>query len=363
MPSRVSEGGDNFDSLRFLFATCVAVFHFVVLTGAPSLAFLTSPLSLGADVSVSGFFVLSGYLVLGSFQRSKSVVSYAEKRFRRLYPAYATVIVLSAFLALLVSGPARDDLGAVAKYLGANLIFLNFLAPTLPGLFEDNRLQAVNGALWTLKIEVAFYCLLPLIALIAVKLRAAKWIMFAALYLAAEVWRGAFRGADGGLAVMAHQLPGQMSYFVTGMALWEARDFLRKMFWAACLGLTMLIASYQIPAFEWSRAAALGILVIAIARAPSVSLNLGRDGDFSYGIYILHFPIIQIVAASAGGMPVWIQAAIAGTLTFIAAVLLWRFVERPLLHPGSHYKRLDSAPLGPRTGIAVASRVRGSGKH
>ena len=339
MPSKAFEEGDNFDTLRFVFAATVAIFHFVVLTDAPSLAFLQGTLSLGADISVSGFFVLSGYLVLGSFQRSKSVLSYAGKRIRRLYPAYAAIIILCTFAALLISAPARHDIGAVAKYLGANLVFLNFLAPTLPGVFEDNRLQAVNGALWTLKIEVAFYFLLPLIAIAAAKLRSGKWVFFAALYLAAEIWRLTFREAGGSFGMLAHQLPGQMSYFVTGMALWEARKSFKALNWAAIVALVLVIASYLLPIFEWLRPAALGMLVIAIAGAPRAPLSFGKYGDLSYGLYIVHFPIIQAVSASSAELPIAAQAAIAGVLTLIAAALLWRFVERPMLHPGSHYKK------------------------
>lgn len=345
MPLKIFEAGDNFDALRFLFAGCVAVFHFFVLTGAPTHGTINGALSLGADISVSGFFVLSGYLVLGSFQRSSSLRSYAEKRIRRLYPAYATVILVCTFTALLLSVHARGDLTAVAKYLGANLLFLNFLAPNLPGLFEDNRLQAVNGALWTLKIEVAFYCLLPFIAIAARKLRSAKWILFATLYVGAEMWRASFREAGGSLALMAHQLPGQISYFVMGMVLWEARNLLKMNALIASVCLAIIIGSYQVPPLECSRAAAMGLLVIAIARAPFNLPRFAHYGDLSYGIYITHFPIIQAISMNGAEWSFWIQAAIAGGLTITSAMLLWLYVERPALHAGSYYKRPATSRL------------------
>lgn len=344
MPSKGSEG-ENFDALRFIFAACVAVFHFFVLTGAAASPVFYGALSLGADISVSGFFVLSGYLVLGSFQRSSNLWSYAEKRIRRLYPAYATVILVCTLTSLVFSASARSDLWAVAKYLAANLFFLNFVAPTLPGVFEDNRIQAVNGALWTLKIEVAFYCLLPLIAIAAAKLRSAKWIFFATLYVIAEVWRAGFREAGGGFAVMAHQLPGQMSYFVMGMALWEARNSLKTNALIASTCLAIIVGTYQVSLLEWSRAAALGLLVVMIAKAPFSLPRFGHFGDLSYGIYIVHFPIIQVAATTSVHSTSWALAAIAASSTVFASILLWRFVERPLLHSGSHYKIKAGAAL------------------
>ena len=41
--------------------------------------------------------------------------------------------------------------------------FLNFAHPNLPAVFANNSMQAVNGALWTLKIEVLFYISVPLL--------------------------------------------------------------------------------------------------------------------------------------------------------------------------------------------------------
>ena len=114
---------------------------------------------------VDAFFVISGFLIFMSYERTSSLRRYAIKRARRIYPAYLCIILLCAFGLFTLSGLPVDQYFSADwfKYLVANLTFLNFLAPSLPGVFENNLLQAVNGALWTIKIEVMFYCSVPLI--------------------------------------------------------------------------------------------------------------------------------------------------------------------------------------------------------
>ena len=76
-------------------------------------------------------------------------------------------------LALSFVPDVRADLSSVGRYLGWNLAFLNFMEPALPGVFEANRFTEINGALWTLKIEVMFYLVLPLLALVLLAANAA----------------------------------------------------------------------------------------------------------------------------------------------------------------------------------------------
>ncbi len=58
---------------------------------------------LSSGMAVKGFFVLSGFLIFMSFERSTSLSSYAMKRIRRIYPAYFTVVMLCAFGMVAVS--------------------------------------------------------------------------------------------------------------------------------------------------------------------------------------------------------------------------------------------------------------------
>lgn len=142
---------NRFDFLRLVFASTVFAYHLMFLALSPGERLENGFAELSL-LAVQGFFVVSGALVYGSLQRSGNLGSYTEKRIRRLYPAYAVIVLVPALYALFKTGAIVD----VGRYLGANLIFLNFLEPNLPGLFEGQVEPTVNGSLWTLKIEVMF---------------------------------------------------------------------------------------------------------------------------------------------------------------------------------------------------------------
>jgi peptidoglycan/LPS O-acetylase OafA/YrhL len=138
---------NNFDLLRFTFAFVVFLFHAHALSGAQELAIFSRHLS--SDIAVKSFFVVSGFLIFMSYENSGSVSGYFGKRIRRIYPAYAFVILASALLGGVFSSYGLSDYLSLPllKYIAANLLFLNFLQPDLPGLLQHNLLQAVNGAL------------------------------------------------------------------------------------------------------------------------------------------------------------------------------------------------------------------------
>ena len=336
---------NNFHLLRLLLALMVVAYHLVTLTQVPAWSQAEGFLSYGAQLGVQGFFVLSGYLVFGSLEHSSSIGQYAEKRVRRLYPAYAVVILTGATIALAVSAAARADRGAVVRYVGWNLGFLNFMQPTLPGLFVNNRFTEVNGALWTLKIEVLFYLILPVLGWMIGVAGRFRWVLIVAIYVAAEGWRFGFihLGQSHGRPILlevARQLPGQMSFFITGVAFYLRRGQIDWRSRLAPAGLILLIVSYIHPALEPLRAAGLGIVIIWAATAIPRLVHVAAIGDLSYGLYILHFPIVQGgVALGLFAASPWQGTAIVIGATFIAAECMWWMIERPALRRDSAYRR------------------------
>jgi peptidoglycan/LPS O-acetylase OafA/YrhL len=336
---------NNFDLLRLAFAGSVMLFHIPTLSGEAELRVLSQAFS--ADIAVKAFFVISGYLVMMSWERSASLRDYAGKRVRRIYPAYAAVVLLCALVgAWLTVAPVEAYFGAdLARYCAANLAFLNFLAPTLPGVFDGQPFSEVNGALWTLKIEVMYYLCVPALAWTMTRL--GRWRTLMGLYALSLAWvlamRATYAAHDDGIWLqLERQLPGQLRYFLVGVAWYFVRDTMRWRVWIGAAALAAFIATrvaVMAPLNLVLEPIALGTLVIFAANGLPYLGNLARFGDLSYGVYIIHFPVIQ--TAVWMGLFVdkpWSAAVLSIALVVAAAALSWHAVERPFLERRSHYR-------------------------
>lgn len=343
---RPTLAANRFDFLRLLFAAVVLVYHAWVLTAVAPQGMTERVLAQMAELAIQGFFVVSGALVFGSFERSRGLGDYAAKRVRRLYPAYAVIVLIPAIASGFVTG--WSDIEAVGRYLAANLVFLNFLEPDLPGLFSGNPFSEVNGALWTLKIEVMFYMALPILAVILRPFGRAWWAPLLLIYVAAEAWRLLIPVyLDHPLAPqLARQLPGQMAYFASGMVLWKLWGLGKsKAVHFGIVGAGLMAASFVHPTLEPLRAAGLAGMITFVAFAPGPAFRAARFGDISYGLYITHFPIIQvfIMAGIFAAIPFAGFLAVVIFAVLAASYLLWHLVEKPALRRDSHYRVAEEA--------------------
>lgn len=335
---------NNFDLMRLVLATIVLLVHSYQLSQFPHLAFLERFLSSG--MAVKAFFVISGFLIFMSYERSSSLGSYIKKRATRIYPAYATVIILCAAGLFFVSTNNPFDYFSFAwlKYVFFNLIFLNSLQPSLPGIFEHNPLQAVNGALWTIKIEVMFYATVPLLALCMRRFGKARVIAPTYLLSIAYAYVLNSLAAQTGAtfyAELGRQLPGQLSYFMTGAFLYYFLPTFEKNVVAfLSFGIIVLLIN-EVFALPLLVPTAIGIIVIFFALFFHLG-NFGKYGDFSYGVYIMHFPIIQMLLASKqlNGRP-FLFLATTIAVTGICATAMWHLVENRFLRRKSTSAQIE----------------------
>lgn len=291
---------NNFDFLRFILAFIVVIGHIIVVTEIDDFQKYKS--LFNTYISVTGFFCISGFLITRSYINSGDLKDYIIKRGARLLPAYFVVILICFFGFSLISTYSIIDYFTnlnTYKYLIANLSFLNFLKPILPGVFlRDSIEYPINGALWTLKIEIAFYILLPFFLNILTKSNN-KILILCIVYVTSILYRYYFNYQFDNTnipiyLVLAHQLPAFLSYFVCGIALHFFFEYFTK--WKKHLffcGLIIYTFEYALE-IEVLSPVALSFILFAIAFSNLKLTNFGKFGDISYGIYIYHFPIINL---------------------------------------------------------------------
>lgn len=339
---------NNLDLLRFSFAFIVFLVHAYQLSEATSLSLFNDIFS--SKVAVECFFVVSGFLIFMSYESSSNIKRYFEKRFRRIYPAYFLVIIACAILGSFLSSYSSEEYFfsfELYRYLAANLLFLNFIQPDLPGVFSTNPMAAVNGALWTLKIEVMFYLSVPVFVWLFRKI--GLWQGLFLLYASSIIYNvvlQAFINSHGGIFIeLQRQLPGQLMFFIAGGALYYGFDIFKN---NATGFLILAIAGYLLEGIFHAGvlyAASLAILVVYFGFIFKFLGHFGKYGDFSYGVYILHFPILQAFIANQffAILPL-LTMVISSVVVIFSAYVMWHCIEKKMLNKSSHYMTTLNEP-------------------
>ncbi|WP_186826858.1 acyltransferase family protein [Seonamhaeicola algicola] len=324
---------NNFDFLRVVFATTVALSHLIELSNVNELKIFSS--IFNTRLAIDGFFIISGFLIAKSYQNTTSTKQYILRRIKRIVPAYAVVIILSALCFSLISSMSTSSYFTNPQfytYLLANLSFQNYIEPCLPGVFQNNIICAVNGALWTIKIEEAFYLLIPLFYWLINKKRINIYVLSSIIFIVSVVYFSYFVNIN--MYRIAKQLPGALAFFVTGIMLYHKFSFFNK--WkhhiiVPCLFLFILEYVY----FETYllKPATFGFMIFYIAYNFKFLNNFGKYGDFTYGIYIYHFPLIQtfVYLGLFNNLNPYVASFITLTITLILSVISWYFIELPNL--------------------------------
>lgn len=299
------------DWVRYFLATAVVVAHYNLLAGNTFPYPITSPTAVGI------FFGLSGFLVYASYERcGYNIRRYVAGRARRILPPYLFVVLACAVLLSAVSSlPAREYFTSIGfwKYLFANVTFMNFLQPQLPGVFEQSVMNAVNGSLWTIKVEWMLYLSIPLLGYVVHRFRwntdyVVAFILLFSVAYGQFMMQWYLHTGNELYRILSYQFIGQMVYFYTGALMYRHLKWVsthKAMLFALCcivlaaahLAKTAIAPSVMLSMllrFIEPAASVCLALIICISR-PVLGSLVQRLGNCSYEIYLFHFPIIQLM--------------------------------------------------------------------
>lgn len=307
------------DIVRYLLALAVIIAHVNTLAG------FDVPFPISSFEGVGGFFALSGFLMYPNYTRHGNFMTYTRQRAQRILPPYFFIIVLSAVTLCVFSTLSVRDYfcsKGLYEYLGANITFLNWLHPGLPGVFEGDGYvnSAVNGSLWTMKVEWCLYFSVPIFVWLLGRIPRVRpqWLAFAIIMLSIA-YRYGFNlvyVATGKeiFNILSRQIFGQLAFFYCGMLIWIFRDyFIRYIVWILPLGAVLVFMRDLIG--EWSTLAvytidpiAISIFVLSISLFPKDIKILRHKRNISYEMYLFHYPIIQVgVWLGVGALGVWTE--------------------------------------------------------
>jgi exopolysaccharide production protein ExoZ len=300
----------------------------------------------GGTAGVTFFFVLSGFIIsyahAEDFDRPKRIPAYLLKRARRIFPSYWIVFLTVCVLMLLV--PSLRD--SVPK---DPAIFIKSLL-LLP---QDKAVVGGTGApvlivAWSLQYEVFFYITF------AVGLVSRRLLYIAILvYLVCLVTH---IGSTSSVLFVRFAVSHFVLMFLFGMLACSA--FRKKLSFrgpkviASAAGVAFLAVAVSNSIFDLPSepsdlafAAISAVLIWALANweARDGALKIARLqsvsslGDSSYALYLIHFPLISVLAKSL--ILLLPQDTLGSAVAFLGTVIICvataivfhRFIEGPML--------------------------------
>ena len=326
---------NNFNLLRLLLALSVVVVHTAELLQRVEIAEVSRYFS--SVVAVDSFFIVSGFLIFMSYENSSSLGSYLSKRFRRIAPAYVVVILFWAIFLYFLSSKSFGEYFSMElwSYIISNLTTLNFLHPTIDGIFEDNYISSINGALWTIKIEVTFYLLVPIIIYLFRKIGRLPLIFIIYILAISYSLLMVYLFDSSGNSIflkLEKQIPSQLAFFISGALLYYYYDkFSKNALLLLIVSSILLYIHHSVAPIYPLYPMSLAIVIIYFATQVRYLFSFGNYSDISYGLYIWHFPTIQLFVYYhlfdnlAFGIPLLVATLL------IVSSLSWSLIEKRFL--------------------------------
>ncbi|OKI23934.1 acyltransferase [Saccharothrix sp. CB00851] len=311
----------------------------------------------GGFVGVDVFFVLSGFLIIGTLtgelRRTGRVglLDFYARRIRRLLPA-ATVVLLAVTAVVFALLPESRWPNVLREVAFSAVNAQNWLLAVL----SNDYGHATVGAspvqhFWSLAVEEQFYLVIPLVLLAAAVLAARRGggpVRYAAVAV------GLVTVASFAFSVWYTPVDPGAAYFVTPTRMWElgigglAAMVLHRLRLSATARLLLAwggLAAVLASAFWFTTSMAfpgwiaalptVGTAAVLVARDDSLARVLGVRpltyvGDVSYSLYLWHWPVIVFLLEVTGRESLErYEVVAAAAASLMLAALSKHFVEDP----------------------------------
>ena len=286
-------------------------------------------------LGVELFFIISGFVIALTLQSSSSPFSFGVRRFARLFPAMllcsiATILIVRAFDAPYFLFRAQWE----------NLLpSLTFSDPAIWNWLFGHRFEEVDGAYWSLQVEVKFYFWAAVLYFMGPQEKFGR--RFLAFFTIAMLVYALQSTSSGAARVAEHILIGQyLPWFAAGVGFYlltvRSRDVVG---WLLILEALIARAAFDTPAQLVVTVLFFGLFAVALFTPQYVTLLRSKPvsslGEASYSFYLLHQVIgVTILDATLDsfGMNVALGVLTAAAITICLGFLsfaVYRYCEIP----------------------------------
>jgi peptidoglycan/LPS O-acetylase OafA/YrhL len=275
------------------------------------------PLSFG-QAGVAIFFVVSGFCIHMSFQKQgQRWGSFFLRRIFRIYPAYLAALIFFILLVSMKHFRLIFQHQDVWKQIGTHLFFIHN--------FDPSTFKAINPPLWSLAVEAQLYLLYPALLVVIAKI---GWRRTMVLLAGCELL---IQGTDGWMQTSGapNSVGGHISWLFANSPLgywfsWSLGAFIADAFLkkqplpflktSPAWWLALAIMAYFIkPLSSFSFLLSAVVTAVVASRllsgarpkikVPALSLDiLKKIGLWSYSIYLLYYPLLDICSYAIQGV-------------------------------------------------------------
>lgn len=298
----------------------------------------------GGFAGVDVFFVISGFVITAMLIRESardgriSLLRFYQRRFKRLTPALSVVVVCTVLASVLLLSPFGQQQIAAKTGVGAMFFVANYvIAKGTGGYFDPAASTNPLIHTWSLAVEEQFYFVYPLFFLLLhrfgrrvllVGVTCVGVASFAAASLLSTAWPLGFYspatrawefGVGAAVALLGRQMPRVMGQFIGAIGLVGLIVGFFVLGGARWPGVWTVVPVAATAMCIYAGAGSSGSTTRILAVRPLVAI-----GDYSYSLYLWHWPFISLATNWLTGR--WV-GPLAAVLSVGPAILSYRYVE------------------------------------
>ena len=293
--SSVDFKNNSLNTLKILAALQVAYLHAVTHLGIQINDTVTAICNLFMGVPI--FFVLSGFLIWNSINRSKDFKDYAKKRAQRIFPELWLGVAVEIVVLIIFLKDKIKWLDLIAFAAGQGT-FLQFWTPNS---LRDFGCGTPNGALWTLGITIQFYIIVWFLYKFLKNKNIYYWCSALLISIVIKALSPTLTNVLPGIIgkLYGKTILPYLWMFLLGAFLAHYRDisipFLKKTWWIF-IPISIVLDHFKLDIGHSSYGVFIYILRVSgfiglCYLLPKINISF----DFSYGMFIYHMIVINVM--------------------------------------------------------------------